>query len=179
MSKITAIICFLYCCFSFSQEKLVTKTGIISFESADTSFEDVKAINKGVTFVLNTKTGEIASLALMKEFQFKIALMEEHFNESYAESTTYPKAIFRGKIVDFDLKKLTAIAKEYTITGNLEIHGKVVPITSVLKIKKTLNGIEISSNFNVATSDFNIKSPKMSKNSNASKVNIATSFVLK
>ena len=66
-----------------SQEKMIDKSGMITFEASVPSFEEVKAINNSVTFVLNPATGEIACLALMKGFRFKVALMEEHFNESY------------------------------------------------------------------------------------------------
>ena len=55
---------------SFAQDKLITKTGTITFEASVPSFEEVKAKNSGVSCVLNTKTGEIASLALLKGFRF-------------------------------------------------------------------------------------------------------------
>ena len=32
--------------------------------------------------------------------------MEEHFNENYIESETYPKATFKGKLVDFNFAEL-------------------------------------------------------------------------
>ena len=88
---------------SFAQTKMFTKSGKISFEASVPAFEEVKAKNESVTCVLNPSTGEIASLALIKGFRFKVALMEEHFNENYIESDTYPKAIFKGKIDNFDV----------------------------------------------------------------------------
>ena len=41
-----------------------------------------------------TKSKKLAALAIVKGFRFKVALMEEHFNENYAESQRYPKAKF-------------------------------------------------------------------------------------
>jgi len=35
---------------------------------------------------------------LIKAFEFEKALMQEHVNENYMESDTYPKASFKGKI---------------------------------------------------------------------------------
>ena len=90
-----------------AQSKYLTKTGTVNFEASVPSFEEVKASNNSVTAILNTENGEFAALALVKGFRFKNALMEEHFNENYAESDKYPKAVFRGKITNLaevDLK---------------------------------------------------------------------------
>lgn len=178
--KKTLLVCFLFCATGlFAQEKMVTKTGKVTLEASVPSFEEVKAKNDGVTFILNSKTGEVASLALMKGFRFKIALMEEHFNENYVESDKYPKATFKGKIEDFDVKALTATAKEYSIKGKLELHGKSKDVTSVAKIRKTDAGIEISSNFSVEASDFDIKIPNVVKSKVSNTIEIRSEFVVK
>ena len=98
-------ILFFVSAFNFAQEKYLTKTGELSFEASVPSFEEVAAKNNSVTALLNTENGEIAVLALIKGFRFKNALMEEHFNENYAESTKFPKALFKGQIVNFSLDK--------------------------------------------------------------------------
>ena len=77
---------------AFSQGKFLTKSGAITFEASVPSFEEVKATNDKVTAIINTETSDIAALALVKGFRFKVALMEEHFNENYAESDKFPKA---------------------------------------------------------------------------------------
>lgn len=164
---------------SFAQTKLVTKTGKITFEASVPAFEEVKAKNESVTCILNPTTGEIASLALMKGFRFKVALMEEHFNENYVESDKYPKATFKGKIDGFDLSKLTATAKDYTIKGKLELHGKTKDITINAKIKKTDAGVEIDSNFTVNTDDFDIEIPSVVSKKLTKKVAVNLDFTLK
>ena len=146
---------------SHAQDKLITKTGTITFEASVPSFEEVKAKNSGASCVLNTKTGEIASLALLKGFRFKVALMEEHFNENYVESDKFPKATFKGKIENFDLSKLTTTANNYTIKGKLELHGKSKDIAITAKIKKGKDDIEIVSDFTVNTDDFDIEIPSV------------------
>lgn len=174
------LICLLISVSSaFAQEKLVTKNGKITFEASVPSFEEVKAKNENVTCILNTKTGEIASLALIKGFKFQIALMEEHFNENYMESTRFPKATFKGTIKNFNLSELTAVPKEYVISGKLEIHGKVKDISTTAKIKKTDKGVEIDTNFSVNASDFDIAIPSVVKNKVSNKINIANLFLLK
>jgi hypothetical protein len=164
---------------TFAQEKLITKNGKITFEASVPSFEEIKAKNENVTCILNTKTGEIASLALIKGFKFPIALMEEHFNENYIESTKYPKATFKGTIKDFNFAELTGSSKEYTLNGKLEMHGKVKDVTTSAKIKKTNKGIEIETNFSVNASDFDISIPSVVKYKVSNKINIANVFIFK
>ena len=164
---------------AFAQEKLVTKNGKITFEASVPSFEEVKAKNENITCILNTTTGEIASLALIKGFKFQIALMEEHFNENYMESTRFPKATFKGTIKNFNFSELSATPKEYVISGKLEIHGKVKDISTTAKIKKTDKGVEIDTNFSVNASDFDSAIPSVVKNKVSNKINIANLFLLK
>jgi hypothetical protein len=163
---------------SSAQTKMITKTGKITFEATVPAFEEVKAKNESVTCILNPKTSEIASLALMKGFRFKVALMEEHFNENYVESDTYPKATFKGKIENFDISKLTSSAKEFTINGKLELHGKTKDISTVAKIRKLDTGIEIITNFNVNTDDFDIEIPSVVSKKVSKKVNLSLNFQL-
>lgn len=178
MRKLTLLI-LLVVHWGYSQEKKVTKTGEITFEASVPSFEEVKATNKSVTFIMNTETGEIASLALIKAFRFKVALMEEHFNENYAESDRYPKATFKGKINAFDKNKITETAKDFLIKGTLEMHGKSKDIIAPAKIKKIGNDIEIITNFSVNSDDFAIKIPSVVSKKVSKKVNISVYSLLK
>jgi hypothetical protein len=179
MKKILLFSALLITLINNAQTKMITKTGKITFEASVPAFEEVKAKNENVTCILNTQTGEIASLTLMKSFRFKVALMEEHFNENYIESDKFPKATFKGKIDNFDVTKLNATAKDYTIKGKLELHGKTKEITIIAKIKKTTDGIEIESNFTVNTDDFNIEIPSVVSKKLSKKVIISLDFLLK
>jgi hypothetical protein len=167
--------------FSFApfQEKKITKTGTVTFEASVPSFEEVKGKNTAVTCVLNTSNGEIAALALMKGFRFKVALMEEHFNENYLESSKYPKATFKGKIENFDISKITTASKNYTIKGKLELHGKTKEIISTAEIKKIGSDIEVKTNFPVNVADFDIEIPSVVSKKVAKKVTIDCNFLLK
>lgn len=179
MKKISLYLVLLIGIAGFSQSKLITKTGKITFEASVPAFEEVKAKNESVTCILNTENGEIATLALIKGFRFKIALMEEHFNENYIESDKYPKATFKGKVENFDISKIGMTFKEYTIKGKLEIHGKSKDISVTAKIKKTDSGLEIDSNFSVYADDFDIDIPSVVSKKVSKKVNIMLDFVLK
>lgn len=160
--KKTALLLFLFIgCFQMKAQKFTTKTGSLKFEASVASFEEVAAENKNTSAVLETSSGEIAVLALMKGFRFKIALMEEHFNENYVESDKYPKASFKGKIEDFDVSKLSSSAKVFKISGDLTLHGKTKKISSTAKISKSGDKIVIVGNFDVKPEDFAIEIPKI------------------
>lgn len=179
MKKIITIALVMLTTGLSAQEKMITKTGKITFEASVASFEEVKAKNENVTCVLNAKTGEIASLAMTKGFRFKVALMEEHFNENYIESDKYPKATFKGKIENFDASALSSNAKDYKINGKLELHGKTKDVVCLAKIRQTENGIEIKSDFSVNASDFDIAIPTVVKSKVSNKVNVSTIFTVK
>lgn len=179
MKKIITL--FFICLFSFTPiaEKKITKTGIITFEASVPSFEEVKAKNESVTCILNTENGEIAALALMKGFRFKVALMEEHFNENYIESSKYPKATFKGKIEKFNLSKLTTTSKEYSLQGKLELHGKTKDLNIKVNLKKNGETIHLTSNFKVNVDDFNIEIPSVVSKKLSKEVDINLDFDLK
>src|SRR5687768_1772756 len=84
---------------SYAQERFFTKSGKVSFYSK-APLEDIEAHNKSVTAVLDTKTGNLQFALQMKGFEFEKALMEEHFNESYVESDKYPRADFKGQVLN-------------------------------------------------------------------------------
>ena len=141
---------------AIGQEKFATKTGEITFEASVPSFEEVKANNTNVSAVLNTSTGDFAALALMKGFRFKVALMEEHFNENYIESSKYPKATFKGTIQDFNLSGMSGI-KDYVIKGTLNLHGvdKNIEVPATISMKD--GAIQLIAQFVLRPEEFGIK----------------------
>lgn len=172
------VICILLfvSAYSLAQEKYLTKTGELSFEASVPSFEEVAAKNNSVTAILNTENGEIAVLALIKGFRFKNALMEEHFNENYAESTKFPKAIFEGNIENLSIENIQG---SFKITGNLTFHGVTNIIKEIpVKVNKTDNKITISGSFKLLASDYKIEIPKIVRNKIAEDVNVRFSFEL-
>lgn len=159
-------------------QKYATRTGNIKFEASVPSFEEVAAENKTVSAALNTVNGDIAILALMKGFRFKVALMEEHFNESYAETDKYPKATFTGKIEGLDEDRLTTSGKGYVIIGDLTLHGKTKKIADTAMVSKSGNTITVIGNFMVNPKDFNIEVPKVVSKKVAEQVKVEYSFTL-
>jgi len=166
----------LVCISINAQQKYITKTGIINFEASVPSFEEVAAENKSVTAIINAETGDIAALALVKAFRFKNALMEEHFNENYAESDTYPKATFKGKIKNFDLEKTE---ETYILNGELSFHGVTRTINDLkLTVSIIDNKILLEGKFTVKSSDFGIEIPKIVRNKITEDISISFQFEL-
>lgn len=159
-------------------QKLITKTGNIKFEASTPSYEEIAAESKSVSAVLDQTTGDFASLILIKGFRFKVALMEEHFNENYMESEKFPKATFKGKIEDFDISKITSSPKNFTLKGDLTIHGKTKPISVIVKISKTTNGVNAIGTFEAKPEDFDIEIPSLVRKKIADKIKINYNFLL-
>ncbi|MES2488043.1 MAG: YceI family protein [Bacteroidota bacterium] len=159
-------------------QKYTTKTGVVKFEATVPSFEEVAGENKTVSAAFDTGTGDIAVLALMKGFRFKVALMEEHFNENYVESDKFPKATFKGKVEGFDLAKLAAAGGSYTISGDLTLHGKTKKVTDTAKITKQGDKLVVSGAFEVKPADFGIEVPAVVSKKVADKISITYSFTL-
>ena len=67
----------------FAQNKMTTQNGKIIFEASVPTFEDVNAINNDASCVLITSSGKFSCYALIKNFQFKLSLMQHHFNKNY------------------------------------------------------------------------------------------------
>lgn len=151
----------------------LTRNGKITFFS-QAPLENIEAINNDVTSILDTKKGEFAFVVLIKSFRFKKALMQEHFNENYMESKTFPKAIFKGNITD--LSKID-FAKDgsypVTVTGDLTIHGVTKKIEVPGTISIVQGKIAGASKFPVTVKDYNIKIPSIVVNKIAETVEVS------
>ncbi|MFP2997280.1 YceI family protein [Spongiivirga sp. MCCC 1A20706] len=157
-----------------AQTKYLEKNGVLIFEASEKLFEEVKAVNKSTTVIYNEATNQIAALALMKGFRFKNSLMEEHFNENYIESGKYPKAIFKGELLNFDPTK----SKQATVKGILEIRGKKKEVETVLNVQQIGGTISMTGEFVVTPQDFDIEIPKIVRNKIAKEVNVKLDFKL-
>lgn len=161
MQKLLLPFLLLAVTIAFGQSKYVTKSGSMSFEASQPSFEPIEATHSAVSALLNADTGELAVLALVRGFRFPLALMEEHFNENYIESHQYPKTSFKGSILNFDSNALSNQARTVQLTGELSMHGVTKLISVSATITKSDEQITLTSSFSVKTSDFGIKIPSL------------------
>jgi hypothetical protein len=146
-----------------AQDRWFTKTGRIRFDAtAKGSPEEVVGNNPTVVCVLDTKTGALQFSALVKGFQFKAALMEEHFNENYMESGKYPKAEFRGTVLD---NASVNYGKDGTyavrVKGNLTIHGVTKEVTADGQLVVGGGKVVARSAFNVPLADHAVEIPRL------------------
>ena len=148
---------------SFAQKRYFTKTGTVSFR-AGTAVEDIDGLNKSATCVFDASSGDIQFAILIKGFEFKSALMMEHFNENYMESDKFSKSIFRGKIINLDkinfLKDGTYPAK---VKGILEIHGVKKEVETNGQFKVLGETVIAIAEFEIVLEDYAITVPSLVK----------------
>lgn len=159
-------------------QKYSSKTGKVTFEASVPLFEDVHAQDDNNIVVLNADTGDMASISMVKNFHFKVKLMEEHFNENYAETTKYPKAAFTGKILNFDKDKLTAAPQKYTIQGKLNFHGVDRAVSSAATLYAKDGKIYMQGTFTAKPVDYNVTIPKMVTKKVAENVSVEYNYIL-
>ena len=118
-------------------------------------------MNNNSVSIIDTDNGNIAALIYIKDFEFRLGLMQEHFNENYMYSSKFPKSSFEGVIQNFNFEKLENNYTNFIIEGEIEIKGVKKNISTVARIKKTDDGIDLNTSFNIRLSDFKIKIPRL------------------
>jgi hypothetical protein len=155
-----------------AQEKFFTKSGKIIFESK-APLENIEAQNKSVTSVLDTKTGNMQFAVLMKGFEFDKALMQEHFNENYVESHKYPKAEFKGQVVNnSDINYTKDGTYNAKVKGKLTIKGETRDVETNGTIVVKGGKVTTNSTFNIQLSDYKVEIPKIVKENISNSVKI-------
>ncbi len=155
-----------------AQDKYYTKSGKITFYSK-APLEDIEATNKSVACVVDTKTGSLQFSVLIKGFEFENEEMQEHFNDDYMESNQFPKADFKGQIVN---NSQINYSKPGTYTaqvkGQLTIHGITKEVQSTGTIIVAPAGVKAASSFVIQVADYNIQIPSLVKDKVAKTVKI-------
>ena len=178
MQKLLLPFLLLAVTIAVGQSKYMTKSGSMSFEASQPTFEPIEANHTAVSALLNAETGELAVLALVRGFRFPLALMEEHFNENYIESHKYPKTSFKGAITGFDQNILNDQSQTVALNGELSMHGITKPISVSATITQTGDRITLESSFSVKTSDFGIEIPSLVRKQIDENVQIEVSLPL-
>jgi polyisoprenoid-binding protein YceI len=161
---------------SFSQ-KYFTRTGNTNFKASVAVFEPIEATNNSTSVLLNTETGALVAQLFMTAFQFRVALMQEHFNENYMDSYKYPKAIFKGELSNFNLLKVNEKEK-HTLTGILTIRGITKEIKTTAFLKKENNTLFLKAKFIVSPKDFKIEIPAIVEKKIAENIEVSINYTL-
>ena len=174
MKIFTTLFCsFLFVAVSISQERYLTKNEAINFFSK-APIEDITADNNQVLSIIDATSGKMAISILIKSFMFKKALMQEHFNENYLESDTFPKATFQGIILNFDTLK--DAETKLKVKGILTIHGISKEKTIEANFKRTKAAIIVDGDFIVALDEFNVEIPSVVEKNIAKQIKVSFNF---
>lgn len=161
-----------------AQDKYFTKSGRITFFSK-APLENIDGSHKAVTCVLDTKTGNLQFAVLMKGFEFEKALMQEHFNENYVESHKFPKAEFKGQVVN---NAEINYAKDGTypakVKGTLLLHGETKEVETNGNVVVRSGKLQAGAVFTILLSDFKIEIPKVVKENVSNTVKITVDCLL-
>jgi polyisoprenoid-binding protein YceI len=177
MKKSVLLIAFAISSQIFAQ-KYFTKTGKTEFVASVDTFEPVEAINNSSTAILNISNGDVAALLFINAFHFDIALMEEHFNENYMESNSFPKAKLTGNLKGFHMDKLNENYQEFQLQAKLTIKGITQEIDTPVKLKLENDKILVESELTVQAEDFGIKIPKIVREKIAKDIHISLAYEL-
>lgn len=169
----TILCCLLFVAVTNSQDRYLTKSGAINFYSK-APMEDITADNNQVLSIIDAGKGKMAIQILMKSFLFDKALMQEHFNENYVESDKYPKATFKGDILNFDA--ISETLSQQKVKGMLTMHGVTKEITIDANFTKTADAILVDGNFIIEVDDYNIKIPAVVAKNIAKKIKVTFEF---
>lgn len=158
---------------TFAQERYMTRTGHIAFHS-ETPVENIHADNRKVSSVWDVTTGAVEFAVLIKAFEFEKALMQEHFNENYMESNTYPKATFKGKVLGVASEQLKKPGTyEGTVEGDLTMHGVTKPVKMKATVTVDANGTaKASADFLVKPEDHGIAIPGVVRKNIAEQIKV-------
>jgi polyisoprenoid-binding protein YceI len=155
-----------------AQTKYFTREGTVQFLSK-APMEEIEAVNKKATSVLDTETGQMEFSVLMKAFEFEKALMQEHFNENYVESSKFPKAVFKGKIDNAsEVNWNTDGTYPVKVSGQMTLHGVTKDVTADGTMKVENGKLIGMSTFLLPLKDYNIEIPKVVKDKVSEQVKV-------
>ncbi len=157
-------------------QKYIDRSGKASFFSS-APMEDIEAHSEQAVSVIDVKSGDIVASLLMRSFNFRKALMQEHFNEKYVESQKYPKATFKGNITNIgglDVKKDGTYILE--VAGDITLHGVTRQVNVKAEAVVSNGAIQAKAVFPLKVKDFKIKIPKLVIQNIAEEVEVTVSF---
>lgn len=162
MKKI-ALVLFFLASFQTQAQKYFTRTGVTELLASVDLYDSIKIYNRSTSAVFEPKTGDLSTLIFVQAFQFNRAILENSFNNEIMESDIYPKASFKGKVKDFNIKEIIT-RKSFNVNGVLTIKGITKNVETVgTFIKKENNELWLKGTFTVNPKDFNIKIPDLVK----------------
>jgi len=165
MKRIVLIV-LLICSTVASAQQYLTREARLSFD-AGSPLEDIEAFTESGSAVFDASSGKIGVQVLMTSFQFKRALMQEHFNENYVESEKFPKASFKGSY------------SEGFVAGGLTIHGVTKEISVPARLDQEEGNYVLVTSFDITLADYDVKIPSAVANKISKTASIQVQATLK
>jgi polyisoprenoid-binding protein YceI len=158
------------------QSRYIDRSGKAAFFSS-APMEDIKAETNQAMSVFDIKTGDIVASMLMRSFNFRKALMQEHFNENYIESNKFPKATFKGKVTNLNQFDISKDGKyPLDISGEITLHGVTRPLHVTADALVDNGTIKAKAVFPLEVKDFDIEIPRLVVMNIAEQVEVTVSF---
>ncbi len=158
MKKTILFLAFIATTGALFAQKKTTTSATVAFDATTEKDALPKATNNTVIGSLDSKTGDVAFEAAVKNFSFSSPRMQEHFNgANWMNSDQFPKFIFTGKIEKLNKIKFTTDGTyKVTVNGDLTIKG----FTKNTKVEGTITvaggKILIMASFSVILADYAI-----------------------
>lgn len=159
-------------------QKYMTRTGKVTFFSS-TPVENIEAFNNEMASVLNASDGSFIFQVPIKSFKFEKSLMRDHFNENYMESDKYPKATYKGEVIDISSVNFSKNGTYKVNTkGSLTIHGvtKSINVPGTVTVKG--DNATINTVFSVSPKDYGIEIPKLVEGKIADNIEVTVNSIL-
>lgn len=170
--RILLITAFSFLC-SFAQAQIFEVfDGNVRFHS-NAPQELIRAESRRLRGAVDLARNTFAFRVRINTFEgFNSPLQQEHFNENYLESSTYPEAFFSGKIIeDIDLRQEGSY--QVRAKGKMQIHGFAQECIVYAQVISAKNKIDIHADFIVTLADYNIKIPRLVYDKLAPQINVA------
>lgn len=169
MKQIIILLAFACMAGAANAQTYFTRNGFIGFYST-TSQENIRAENKQVYALIDPAKKTIAFTLLVKGFLFEKELMQQHFNENYAESDKYPKASFTGTFQG----NVGTAAGDYPVqvTGQLNFHGVTQTVNIPATISVQPGKLNAKASFSLKPEDYKISIPSLVREKIAKEIKV-------
>lgn len=177
MKKVLFTILIVFNLSGIHAQSIFKGDGEVSFIS-EAPLEVIEGQTDELVGIVDVSNMNFAFKVNMSTFDgFNSALQKEHFNEHYLETKKYPDAIFLGTLLVQD-DCVNNCETKAVCKGKFTIHGvtQIVSIPVVLKFNDQT--LEISGEFKVNLSKYNIKIPKIVQAKIASEILVKVNVVM-
>lgn len=146
--------------------------------TSNAPLELIEATSQKLRCALQTDDRSFAFRLRVNSFLgFNSELQRQHFNENYLQTSRYPEAIFRGKIIE---RVNLAAPGTYSVRakGSLEIHGQQQERIILARVVSDGEQLTINCQFSIPLADHNIDIPRIVNQKIADLIQVDVSAVL-